>query len=139
MANGTENCVFCCIKENLDTFVYENEEYLAFKDKSPAASHHYLVIPKNHVKNPSTLRSSDVSLVKTLVEIGKEILMNENVSIDDARMGFHWPPFNTVQHLHLHVIASVNEMGFFSKLIFKPDSYWFITASTFIERLEKGN
>ncbi|GIY45400.1 histidine triad nucleotide-binding protein 3 [Caerostris extrusa] len=177
-----EKCLFCCIKDKSTEIIFEDEEYLAFRDIKPATSHHYLIIPKSHMTNTSSLLPSDIPIElctliyfhqtflsthilpfivcqfsilsferpgknlqmndfknKRLVEIGEIILKNNSASISDARFGFHVPPFNSIRHLHLHAISCVNEMGFISRLIFKPDSYWFITASTLIEKLEKSN
>ena len=44
-------------------------------------------------------------------------------------MGFHWPPFHLISHLHLHVISSTSQMGWISRGIFKENSYWFVTVS----------
>lgn len=46
-----ENCVFCKIVkgEIPSEKVYEDEEFLAFKDIQPAAPIHILVIPKKHI------------------------------------------------------------------------------------------
>ncbi|XP_054721194.1 adenosine 5'-monophosphoramidase HINT3-like [Uloborus diversus] len=133
-----ETCVFCkIVREKTAVFFYENEGFIAFKDKKPAAAHHYLIIPKKHVKNPSTLQPSDLELVKQLFSIGKEVLQRQNASTDDARFGFHWPPFNSIQHLHMHAISPASSMGFVSKLIFKPDTYWFVSAASLVEKLEK--
>ena len=44
------------------------------------------------------------------------------------RTGFHWPPFNTVNHLHLHVISPIEDMGTLHRIMFKPDSYWFVSV-----------
>ncbi|KAF8784259.1 Histidine triad nucleotide-binding protein 3 like protein [Argiope bruennichi] len=110
-----EKCIFCSIQEFPTEKLYEDEEYLAFKDIKPATSYHYLIIPRNHIKNISNLTSADISLVKRLVEIGERVLKNNSASVSDARFGFHVPPFNSIQHLHLHVISPVNEMGFINK------------------------
>ncbi|CAL1261830.1 unnamed protein product [Larinioides sclopetarius] len=133
-----EKCIFCNIQDSSTEIFYEDEEYLAFKDIRPATSHHYLIIPKNHIRNISNLSPSDVTLVKKLVEVGEIVLKNNSASVSDARFGFHVPPFTSIQHLHLHAISPVNEMGFISRMIFRPDSYWFMTASTLIEKLNKS-
>ena len=46
-----ENCLFCKIAagEISSTKVYEDEKILAFRDISPQAPVHVLVIPKNHI------------------------------------------------------------------------------------------
>lgn len=45
------------------------------------------------------------------------------------RFGFHYPPFNSIQHLHLHAISPASSMSFVSRIIFRPDSLWFVTVS----------
>lgn len=42
--------------------------------------------------------------------------------------GFHWPPFNTVHHLHLHVISPTNEINMFQRFMFRPNSFWFVSV-----------
>ncbi|XP_028326924.1 adenosine 5'-monophosphoramidase HINT3 isoform X2 [Gouania willdenowi] len=74
--------------------------------------------------------------VNRMVEAGKEILRKNNVSdFSDVRFGFHWPPFCSVTHLHLHVLAPASQMGFLSRLMYRLNSYWFITADQLIELL----
>lgn len=46
-----------------------------------------------------------------------------------TRTGFHWPPFTTVNHLHLHLISPVQNMSFVKRMMFKPDSIWFVSVS----------
>ncbi|KAG7229440.1 hypothetical protein INR49_012831 [Caranx melampygus] len=71
-----------------------------------------------------------------MVEKGKEILQKNNVTdLNDVRFGFHWPPFCSVTHLHLHVLAPASQMGFMSRLFYRLNSYWFITADQLIEHL----
>lgn len=65
-----------------------------------------------------------------MVEKGKEILQQNNGDIEDVLLGFHRPPFNSVKHLHLHIISPASQMSFTTKLIFKPNSMWFEVVST---------
>ncbi|KAL1259836.1 hypothetical protein QQF64_010413 [Cirrhinus molitorella] len=89
-----------------------------------------------NVGNCKSLGKEHVPLVEKLVETGKEILQKNNVTdLSDVRFGFHWPPFCSVTHLHLHVLAPVSQMGFMSRLVYRLNSYWFITADQLVQRL----
>ena len=46
-------CVFCRIaaKDEQAEIVYEDEDYVCFRDRSPAATHHYLLIPRQHIRS----------------------------------------------------------------------------------------
>lgn len=47
--------------------LFQDDTYLAFKDIKPAATHHYLIIPRKHIKNTSSLRASDLDLGKITI------------------------------------------------------------------------
>lgn len=63
------------------------------------------------------------------MEIGKSVLQENGGDVDDALLGFHRPPFNSIGHLHLHIISPASEMSFITSLIFKPNSLWFELVS----------
>ncbi|XP_072535947.1 adenosine 5'-monophosphoramidase HINT3 [Salminus brasiliensis] len=131
-------CIFCkIVNREMDTeLLHHDEEISCFRDIRPGAPHHYLVVPTKHVGNCKSLRKEHIPLVEKLLETGKAILQKNNVTdFSDVRFGFHWPPFHSVVHLHLHVLAPASQMGFMSRLIFRPDSYWFITADQLLQRL----
>lgn len=64
-----------------------------------------------------------------MVSLSKEVLTAQGGCESTARLGFHWPPFHTVSHLHLHIIAPEGEMGFIARGMFKKDSFWFVSVS----------
>ncbi|XP_056237915.1 histidine triad nucleotide-binding protein 3 [Seriola aureovittata] len=133
-----KKCIFCkIVNHEMGTeLLHCDEEISCFRDIKPGAPHHYLVVPTRHVGNCKSLSKEHVPLVKRMVETGKEILQKNNVTdLSDVRFGFHWPPFCSVTHLHLHVLAPATEMGFMSRLFYRLNSYWFITADQLIEIL----
>ncbi|XP_060066881.1 adenosine 5'-monophosphoramidase HINT3-like [Ylistrum balloti] len=132
-------CIFCKIARGQDdktNILYENEELVIFKDIKPATRHHYLIIPKQHIKDPKNLNYSHLPLVERLVEAATDFLKQQNAAVDEARLGFHWPPFNSISHLHLHAISCTSEMGFIARGIFRPNTLWFVTAEWLVRRLK---
>ncbi|XP_072250803.1 adenosine 5'-monophosphoramidase HINT3 isoform X2 [Leuresthes tenuis] len=122
-----KKCIFCKIVNNeMGTeLLHSGEEISCFRDIKPGAPHHYLVVPTKHVGNCKSLRKDHVPLVKRMVDLGKEILQRNNVTdLADVRFGFHWPPFCSVAHLHLHVLAPASQMGLMSRLFYRLNSYW---------------
>uniref|UniRef100_A0A8C4U6W2 Adenosine 5'-monophosphoramidase HINT3 n=1 Tax=Falco tinnunculus TaxID=100819 RepID=A0A8C4U6W2_FALTI len=106
------------------------EDLVCFRDIKPDAPHHYLVVPVEHMENCKTLKTEHIPIVKRMMEVGKAVLQKNNFSdLDDIRMGFHWPPFCSIAHLHLHVLAPASQLGFLSRLLYRINSYWFITVS----------
>lgn len=132
--------MFCKIaaKEEESRIVFEDENTVVFPDIRPATQHHYLIVPKQHYGNPKTLHDAEhVRLLENLVAVGKKVLGEHGADTKDVRMGFHWPPFNSVQHLHLHVISPASQMGFISRQIFKPGSFWFVSDGWLLERVKR--
>ncbi|XP_029452387.1 histidine triad nucleotide-binding protein 3-like isoform X1 [Rhinatrema bivittatum] len=134
-------CIFCRIanneEKNAELLHCDNEDLVCFKDIKPGAPHHYLVVPKKHIGNCKTLTKDHLSLVEDMMAMGRTVLQRNNVSdLKDIRMGFHWPPFCSISHLHLHVLAPASQL---SRLIYRINSYWFITADQLIERLQRNN
>lgn len=46
------------------------------------------------------------------------------------RLGFHWPPFCTISHLHLHAISPEDQIKTLYWLcgVFSPNTPWFKTV-----------
>ncbi|XP_018573539.1 histidine triad nucleotide-binding protein 3 isoform X2 [Anoplophora glabripennis] len=124
----SSNCIFCKIisGESAGEILHQDDEVVVFKDIKPASKHHYLSVPKQHIININYLKTSDhKNLLIKLMDNGKKVLRDNGGNVDDIRLGFHCPPFNSVAHLHLHVISPASEMSFLSQVVFKPNTWWF--------------
>uniref|UniRef100_A0A069DNX0 Adenosine 5'-monophosphoramidase HINT3 n=1 Tax=Panstrongylus megistus TaxID=65343 RepID=A0A069DNX0_9HEMI len=138
MGTCTDNCVFCdIIRENdKNKITFEDELVVIFPDIKPASSSHYLVVPKIHILDVKQLNPSHLNLLQHMISVGKNVLEDKNCETSEMRFGFHWPPFRTVPHLHLHAIAPISQMNFLSRMIFKENSWWFVTPEYVVSRLE---
>ncbi|XP_076058437.1 adenosine 5'-monophosphoramidase HINT3-like isoform X2 [Oratosquilla oratoria] len=142
MAEGNtirDQCIFCKIVDGKEpnNIVHQDEELVVFPDRRPAAPHHYLVVSREHLRDAKSLGSQHKKLIENQVRVGLEVLQDQGGNTDTARLGYHWPPFHTVSHLHLHVIAPEAEMGFIARGIFKKDSFWFVSPEFVLERLSE--
>ncbi|ELU03281.1 hypothetical protein CAPTEDRAFT_181291 [Capitella teleta] len=123
-------CVFCSIADGTDektTLLYRDDDIIVFKDIRPAAPHHYLVCPRQHISDAKCLTHEHIDMVESMISIGKQVLREQGGDPAEARLGFHWPPFHLVSHLHLHVISPQQNIGFVSGQVFRPNSWWFVT------------
>ncbi|CAN1748186.1 Bifunctional adenosine 5'-phosphosulfate phosphorylase/adenylylsulfatase HINT4, partial [Linum perenne] len=68
---------------------------------------HYLVIPVKHIATVNDLRrrEEDYTLVNHMLQVGRTLLQQDAPESKHSRFGFHQPPFNSVNHLHLHCFA----------------------------------
>ncbi len=84
---------------------FEDEQYIAIHDISPAAPVHLLVIPKKVIATLNDVKAEDAALVGGLFALAAR-LMNE-LGHRDFRTVFNCGAGaqQTVFHLHLHVLA----------------------------------
>ncbi|XP_043938197.1 histidine triad nucleotide-binding protein 3-like [Protopterus annectens] len=133
-----DDCLFCRIisGEEKTELLYTGEEFVCFKDVKSGVPHHYLVVPRVHMENCKTLKQEHIPIVRRMMEVGRLVLQQNMVTdLDDISLGFHWPPFCSVPHLHLHALAPASQLGPQSR--YRTNSFWFITADQLIERLKK--
>lgn len=102
-----DNCIFCKIarKEIETTIIAEGEDWICFKDQTPKAPTHWLLIPKEHVENFHTLKNEklSVSLWKAIQEVVEQNGLTENgyrVVTNTGKDGGQ-----SVFHLHFHIFA----------------------------------
>jgi len=104
----SSDCLFCKIASGAipAAKLYEDEELLAFRDISPQAPQHFLLIPKKHLRGPGAVTASEAELVGKMIakagEIARELGIGEGYRLvmnNGAEAG------QTVFHIHLHVLG----------------------------------
>ncbi|KAL7558971.1 hypothetical protein ACA910_006313 [Epithemia clementina (nom. ined.)] len=99
--------------ESPATVLSETEQTLAFLDIHPNAPFHGLVIPKRHVPTILNLQPSDQDLLEEMRNTAHALLQEHQPmawKTGDYILCFHVPPYNSVDHLHLHVLAPKSKM-----------------------------
>ena len=101
------DCIFCKIANHVieSDYVYEDELVCAFRDMSPAAPTHVLVVPKQHYVTltdgvpTETLAAmvhaiDEVTRAEGIDESGFRVISNAGPDADQV-----------VKHLHMHVLG----------------------------------
>lgn len=131
----------------------ETASLLAFEDRSPQAELHALIIPKKEIRSVFDLRSTDLAMLYELKEMADELYLryesttggNGSGSGGDGanaqgaqgrRIVFHVPPFNSVQHLHLHVLSD-RGLTMTGRLKYWSETRWCASWESVVQRLEQ--
>lgn len=102
-----EGCIFCkIIKGEIPSkTVYEDDDYKAILDISPATKGHVIILPKNHAANIFEISDEDVAgimvVAKKIATKIKKVFACDGVNIlqNNGEVAGQ-----TVFHLHVHVI-----------------------------------
>lgn len=108
----SQNCLFCKIIEGSipSEKVFENDEFIAFKDINPIAPVHILLIPRHHVVSMQDIEANDAPWLGKMMALVPQIA-RENGCRSGAEGGFR-VVINSgndggqeIDHLHLHIIG----------------------------------
>ena len=103
-------CIFCRIVagEVPSDIVYQDEDFLAFRDISPQAPTHVLIIPKTHITSLDQLTEEQQELAGRLIIIAKKLAEKEGIAKRGYRLVINCGPEGgqLVPHLHLHLIGA---------------------------------
>eukprot|EP00534_Pseudo-nitzschia_fraudulenta_P011879 CAMPEP_0201219886 /NCGR_PEP_ID=MMETSP0851-20130426/191306_1 /ASSEMBLY_ACC=CAM_ASM_000631 /TAXON_ID=183588 /ORGANISM="Pseudo-nitzschia fraudulenta, Strain WWA7" /LENGTH=291 /DNA_ID=CAMNT_0047509583 /DNA_START=122 /DNA_END=997 /DNA_ORIENTATION=+ len=139
-------------------FLAETDDLLVFQDIQPRAPLHCLVIPKRWISSVLDLASSgdsensvslpSLSLLEEMKETARTLVRDrypEAYEQNDYVLCFHIPPFNSVDHLHLHVLAPASSMADFYRY-WKYNTggmnfhvRWCTSLRDVVSRLDKGS
>ena len=87
--------------------VYEDDNYLAFRDINPQAPIHVLIIPKKRISTINDLDENDAYIVGEMIIIAKNIAKDYTIDQNGYRLVFNCNDYGgqTVYHIHLHLIG----------------------------------
>ena len=104
------DCIFCKIinKQLPSEIVYEDDEFVAFKDIKPKAPVHVLVVAKEHIESVNKL--ADEALAGRWILTAKKVA--QDLGIGEAyrlKVYVGEKAGQTVWHLHLHILGGWKE------------------------------
>jgi histidine triad (HIT) family protein len=101
------DCLFCKIvaKEIPAQLVHEDSHAIVFKDISPKAPTHVLVVPKKHLDRLSATKETDAALLGHLQRVA--VAVAEKLELYDFRLVTNngRGAGQTVDHLHYHLMG----------------------------------
>lgn len=87
--------------------IYETDELLAFRDISPQAPTHILIIPKEPIPTVNDLESNHSELIGKMFLVAKELADLEEIAEDGYRLVMNCGKQGgqAVYHIHLHLLG----------------------------------
>ncbi len=103
------DCLFCKIRDGQipATITYRDKDVIAFKDISPKAPFHQLVIPAEHIASLPEAKAEQATLLGKLLMVGSELASSAGYRESGFRVVMNAGPDagQSVAHVHLHVLA----------------------------------
>ncbi|KAI9914671.1 hypothetical protein PsorP6_008441 [Peronosclerospora sorghi] len=144
-------CRFCEILESgEEPFLYEDDDVVVFRPLAPVVVSHVLVVPRCHIRNVNKLTQDDAALLRHMREVAAMVLRNmprpsvllapskaeraHNVAEDcideedfesDFKFAFHSPPFNSIDHVHMHAFRTRDgRFGCVGSIKYRTETWW---------------
>lgn len=103
------DCIFCKIinKEIPSTIVYEDDEILAFKDITPQAPVHIIVIPKKHIEKITDIEKQDEAVIGKIYSVINKIAVEQGIAEEGFRVIINCGENGgqEVKHIHFHLLG----------------------------------
>lgn len=103
------DCIFCkIVKGEIPcSLVYQDDSVMAFKDISPLAPVHILVIPKQHLESALDINESNSAVIAHIFEMIPKIAKEANAAESGFRVvtNIGKDGGQLVPHLHFHILG----------------------------------
>lgn len=103
------DCIFCnIVKGDFNTtFLYHDDEIVAFNDIAPKAKHHILIMPKQHIETLNDFDASHQHLLGKMMLTAQYLAKELNINESGYRtvMNCNKDGGQEVYHAHLHLLG----------------------------------
>jgi len=105
----SSDCLFCdIVNRKVPTeFLYEDNNYVVFKDINPAAPVHLLLVPKKHIRSMNDIQKEDAPIISGLFSIAKDMAKEQGINASGYKLLFNVEKGGgqVIFHVHLHLIG----------------------------------
>ncbi len=105
----SQDCLFCKIASGdiKGDIIFEDDVLIAFRDISPQAPVHILVIPKEHISTVNEASDAHQNLLGKMVLTARNIAQQSGIDESGFRlvMNCNQDGGQTVFHIHLHLLG----------------------------------
>lgn len=105
----SSDCLFCKIvnREVPSAFLYEDDEFVVFRDINPHAPVHILLVPKAHIRSINNLENDHQGLMGRLFLLARKMAEKEGVNRSGYKLLFNVEKGGgqEIFHLHLHLMG----------------------------------
>jgi len=105
----SSDCLFCKIisREVPTRFLYEDDDYVVFRDIKPAAPVHLLLVPKIHIRSINDLQKKEISIISGLFILARDMAKEQGVNTSGYKLLFNVEKGGgqVIFHIHLHLIG----------------------------------
>ena len=101
------DCLFCNLQiDDRKRITAENDLAYAIRDGFPVTEGHTLFIPKRHTVDYFSLEQKEVLAINQLMDLNRQLLQNEDSTIDGFNIGMNCGETagQTIFHCHVHLI-----------------------------------
>ncbi|NOX33779.1 MAG: histidine triad nucleotide-binding protein [Deltaproteobacteria bacterium] len=103
------DCLFCKIinREVPSEFLYEDDDFVVFRDINPAAPVHLLLVPKKHIRSMNDFKNEDSAIISGLFVLAREMARQQGVDKSGYKLLFNVEKGGgqVIFHIHLHLIG----------------------------------
>ena len=103
------DCIFCKIIAGQipSDVIYTDDKVIAFRDISPMAPVHLLIVPREHIVSLNDISEHETPLVGHMVQVAKQLAKQQGIATKGYRVVINSGPQGgqVVQHLHLHLLG----------------------------------
>ncbi|OWZ14425.1 hypothetical protein PHMEG_00012105 [Phytophthora megakarya] len=126
------SCRFCeILRMGTEPFLYEDEHVVVFRPLRPIVPSHVLIVPRAHIRNVNRLAARHRELLARMHRVAEAVMTAENRECElqpeapDVRYSFHVPPFNSIDHVHMHAFHDdPRSLGYYGRIKYRTESWW---------------